>query len=106
VRGIGAWFWYCFGGPSPVASCVWRLRSIHHAQLLPPVLRRADALHPGDAGGVINSIQREERSVALADATETEFQNGFRKRRLRTDGGAPAHVDRGCEQDEVNEVAA
>src|SRR5437879_2633973 len=89
-----------------VASRVCCIRTIHHAELLHPVLRRADALHPGDAGGVINSIQGEERSVALANATETEFQNGFRKRRLRTDGGAPAEVDRRSEQDEVNEVAA
>src|SRR5207253_1146049 len=63
-----------------VASRVCRVWTIHHAELLHPILRRADALHPGDAGGVINSIQGEERSVALANAPKTELQNRLRKR--------------------------
>src|SRR5437764_6088653 len=75
-----------------VASRVCRVRTIHHAELLHPILRRADALHPGDAGGVINSIQGEERSVALANTTKTELQNSLRRRYLSAHRSAATHV--------------
>src|SRR6266567_1890517 len=88
-----------------VAPIVRRVRTGRHAKLLHPVLRGANALHSGDARGVIGAVKGEERSVALAHATETKFQYCFGKGRLRAHGCAPAHIHGGSEQDEVYEVA-
>ena len=88
-----------------VASCVCRVGTVHDAEFLHPVLRGADALHPRDASRVIDAVEGEERSVALADAPEAELQHGLGKRRLCANRSAPSHIDRGRKQNEIYEVA-
>src|SRR5207237_10628230 len=87
-----------------VASCVCRVGTVHDAEFLHPVLRGADALHPRDASRVIDAIECEKRSVALAKAREAELEDGLGKRRLCANGSAPAKINRGLKRSEITEV--
>src|SRR5216684_3193657 len=89
-----------------IAPIVGGIRTIGDAEFSHPILRRADALHAGNAGGVVGAVEAEECAVSLAQPAETQLQDRFLKRRLRSHGGAPAYVHGGREQHEINEVPA